>query len=107
MVDLFPVSPSSPAFVYLSPGGSICTITKSLFVSVFRQRLQANGISNPHLFRGHSFRRGGAQYAFSLGLPGEIIQVFGDWKSDAYKAYLELDMAAKSHLATAVAASLQ
>lgn len=107
MAELFPVTARSPAFVYRSAvDGSLCTITKSLFVSVFRQRLRANGVSDPHLFRGHSFRRGGAHYAFDLGVPGELIQVFGDWKSDAYKAYLNLDIPAKRQLALAVAHSL-
>jgi hypothetical protein len=32
-------------------------------------------------------------------VPGEIIQVFGDWASDAYKAYLEYSLPAKLQLA--------
>ena len=40
-------------------------------------------------YTGHSFRRGGATYAFRSGVPGELIQVMGDWKSDAYKRYFD------------------
>lgn len=35
------------------------------------------------------FCRGGATYAFRSGVPGELIQVMGDWKSDAYKRYFD------------------
>ena len=47
------------------------------------------GVDNPSRFRGHSFRRGGATWAFRAGVPGELIQIYGDWASDAYKCYLE------------------
>ena len=49
-------------------------------------------------FSGHSFRRGGATYLFKMGIPGELIQVMGDWHSDAYKAYLEIDLSTKFNL---------
>ena len=41
-------------------------------------------------YSSHSFRRGGATFAFSLGVRGELIQAQGDWVSDAYKLYLDL-----------------
>ncbi|XP_070173454.1 inositol 1,4,5-trisphosphate-gated calcium channel ITPR3-like [Littorina saxatilis] len=34
-------------------------------------------------FSSHSFRRGGAAWALSCGVPGEIVKVMGDWKSNA------------------------
>ena len=42
----------------------------------------------PNLFSTHIFRRGGATFAFQSGIPSELIQLQGDWKSDAYKKYL-------------------
>ena len=38
---------------------------------------------------GHSFKRGGATWAFNAGLPGGVIQDIGMWKSDAYLRYIE------------------
>ena len=29
------------------------------------------------------------------GVPGELIQIYGDWASDAYKAYLEFSVESK------------
>lgn len=37
----------------------------------------------------HSFRRGGATWALSVGVPGEIIKSLGDWHSTAYLSYLD------------------
>ena len=35
---------------------------------------------------------------FQAGLPGEVIQIMGDWKSDAYKLYLDIDIDSKFKL---------
>ena len=35
--------------------------------------------------------RGGASWAFSSEIPVELIQLYGDWKGDAYKNYLRFN----------------
>ena len=57
------------------------------------------GVEDASLLTGHSFRRGGATWAFQAGLPGELIQISGDWASDAYKQYLEFTITNKITLA--------
>eukprot|EP00892_Ulva_mutabilis_P002404 jgi/Ulvmu1/12164/UM085_0028.1 len=42
---------------------------------------------------GHSFRRGGASYAFRAGVPDVLIQRQGDWQSMAYREFLTLPAA--------------
>ena len=79
---------------------------KTQFVSVFRSRLARMGVPNPSRFRGHSFRRGGATWAFQTGVPGELIQIYGDWASDAYKCYLEFSENAKLRVAREMVSSL-
>ena len=37
---------------------------------------------------GHSFR-GGACWALSQNIPGEVIKIMGDWKSTVYMSYLD------------------
>lgn len=41
-------------------------------------------------FSSHSFRRGGCLHAFRSGVPADLLQLHGDWKSDAYMRYLSL-----------------
>jgi len=38
-------------------------------------------------------------FPFRCGVPGELIQIFGDWASDAYKTYLEISLPAKVQVA--------
>jgi len=102
MCALIPASPMSPAFVLPSPDGSLSPVIKRQVVQVFRQRLLSDGVPHTHTYRGHSFRRGGANWAFQCGVPRELIQVFGDWSSDAYKGYLEFSLPAKLRIAKCV-----
>lgn len=106
MCDLIPACSTAPAFVLTSSDGSVFPITKRSFVQVFRRRLALADVPQAHTFRGHSFRRGGANWAFQCGVPGELIQVFGDWSSDAYKSYLEFALPAKLRVANCVSHGL-
>ena len=45
---------------------------------------------DPKLYSGHSFRRGAATWALQVGIPTEVIQVLGDWKSESYKNYIDI-----------------
>ena len=89
---------AGPAFVFLEDG-KIKYLTTSKFISTFRSVLISGGIDYASLFTGHSFRRGGASWAFQSGIPGELIQICGDWASDSYKQYLEFSMDNKVQLA--------
>ena len=95
MVQLVPALRSSPAF--LIPGlAGLVPLTKRSFVLHFRSCLSSAGILNACSFRGHSFRRGPASWAFRCGVPGELIQLYSDWSSDAY---LEFSLESKLALA--------
>jgi hypothetical protein len=50
---------------------------------------------DPDEYSSHSFRRGGASWAFSAEVPSELIQLYGDWSSDAYKKYLRFKLDVK------------
>ena len=89
---------AGPAFVFLDQGKP-CWLTRSIFITAFRAVLKSGGVKDAALFTGHSFRRGGATWAFQAGIPGELIQICGDWASDAYKRYLEFSMDDKLNLA--------
>ena len=92
-------------FVFIDSVGSLSPVIKRQFVQVFRDRLFSAAIPHAHTYRGHSFRRGGANWAFQCGVPGELIQVFGDWSSDAYKSSLEFSLPAKLRVARLVSSS--
>ena len=49
----------------------------------------------PKYYSSHSFRRGGASLAFESNVTTELIQLHGDWRSDAYKEYLKFSLEKK------------
>ena len=82
---LCPLSAAAPAFVSDSTGTPMVgrdfnTRLKSVVAAT---GLEINTISS------HSFRRGGASWALQSGIPGEVVQQLGDWKSDCYRQYLD------------------
>ena len=96
---------SGAAFTFKNKG-RIAWLTVSKFIRTFRSILSKGGFKHAHLFTGHSFRRGGATWAFQSGVSGEVIQVLGDWSSDAYKQYLEFSMQDRLNLAALFAHKL-
>ena len=66
-------------------------ITYRHFQKVFKHMICLLGL-NPSEFSSHSFRRGGATYAFSSSVPGELIKYHGGWASEAYWIYLQFSL---------------
>ena len=101
MLHRVPARPKDPLFVVPTTSGSK-PIVYSLFHQILRAYLSTIGLDSSQ-YSSHSFRRGGATFAFSIGLPGELIQSQGDWKSDAYKVYLEMDISDRVKVAKTMA----
>ena len=57
------------------------------FMKMLRSALKGAGVE-PAGYSTHSFRSGGATWAFNSGVPGEIIKIVGNWKSDCYLRYI-------------------
>ena len=105
MVQLMPANPSDPLFSLGSKGVAV-PLSKQAFLSHFRALVGRAGGPAPHRFSCPSFRRGGASWAFRIGMPGELIQVYGDWASECYKLYLDVSMDSKYLFARAIKSSM-
>ena len=90
MITLIPAENESPAFCILK-GKLLVPVTYYLFQNVLRKLIKEIG-EDPKQYSSHSFRRGGATWAFSSNIPSELIQLYGDWSSDAYKTYLKFSL---------------
>lgn len=98
---------SAPLFSVRNTSSESCQpITYSQFSRFLARSIQAIG-AHPSAFSPHSFRRGGATFAFDCGLPAEFIKLQGDWRSDAYLVYLELTDNQKRAAVAAMAQNLQ
>ena len=99
------VSSPSPLFLYLSENGAQ-VLTYPKFISLLKHFLQRLGY-NSSLYSGHSFRRGGATFALECGIPADFIQSQGDWKSNAYKNYLDPSFTHRQTVMNKFASALQ
>jgi hypothetical protein len=85
-----------PLFSY-KEGSKVHFLTYSSFLTILQAVIKACGL-NADQYSGHSFRRGGATYAFSCGVPPMLIKAQGDWKSQAYQAYVDISLDQQWHM---------
>ena len=83
------VPPTSPAFSSQC-GASVVPITCAQFDARLRICLEQANLP-AHRFSGHSFRRGGATWAYQVGIPAETIRSLGDWRSSCYLRYVSVN----------------
>ena len=100
----FPVTQPSPAFLHYRKGHA-APITHSAFTDKLRKVLSHAGFP-ANKFSGHSFRRGGASYAFRCGDPVELISLQGDWSSDAVLLYIAQPLERRLSVAKLIAQNI-
>ena len=105
MITEFPTrNGSDPAF-QIYHGRKVIPVTYFKFHFYLRRLLQEAGYKS-ELFSSHSFRRGGASYAFQCSVPDQLIKLQGDWQSDAYQRYLDFSLVDRSTVFLQMAAHL-
>ena len=98
-------APASAPFFCVPRNGSLRPLTYTDFTSSIKSLISRIGL-HPTDFSPHSFRRGGATFAFQAGVPERLIQRHGDWRSDAYRRYLALPLSQRTMVADLMAAGL-
>ena len=96
--------PDSQAFTFLHPPDLILSL-----IPWFLKRLSAilsaiRPLAKDHAC--HSFRRGGASFAFYSRVPVELIKMLGDWHSDAVLLYLTVPLAIRLQSVKTIAKSI-
>jgi hypothetical protein len=81
-----PLGAKRPLFNFLVAGREVA-LTQESFVSRLKGLLKGVGLNSGE-YSAHSLRRGGASYAFQLGLSPLQIKLRGDWSSDSYEQYI-------------------
>lgn len=66
-------------------------VTHKTFTERLKKLLGQSGLE-PSLFSGHSFRRGGASYLYSVGGSTLMVQVLGSWSSQIFTRYIYLSV---------------
>lgn len=99
-----PAPENSPFFCTVT-SGIVKPISHYVFTKFLKDRITAIGL-NPQDYSPHSFRRGGASFAFQAGVPERLIQQHGDWRSDVYLRYLTFSLSTRTQVADIMAANL-
>ena len=77
------------AFTFQEDGARL-SISHEMLVKATKLLFAANGGKASEV-SGHSYRRGGATFAFMAGVPDILIQHQGDWQSMAYRMYVDMN----------------
>lgn len=96
------VSVNQPLFNYTASDGKTRFLNHSVFMSLLKTVLCKCNV-NINDYSGHSFRRGGCSYAFSLGISPLLIKLRGDWRSEAYQRYVNIKPEQHMNLAQTLA----
>jgi hypothetical protein len=67
-------------------------LTRKALTNTLRNALVAARVPNAELYKGHSFRRGGATSLARVGVADSVIKTVGRWKSHAYQLYVDIDL---------------
>jgi hypothetical protein len=67
-------------------------LTRKALTKWLRDALIAARVPNAELYKGHSFRRGGATSLHRVGVADSVIKTIGRWKSHAYQLYVDIDL---------------
>ena len=87
LYSLVDIPETAPAFSY-SPTRFI---DHRSYTTHLKKLLVKAGL-DPAWYSGHSFRRGGASYLYSIGGTTLMVQVLGDWASQVFTRYLHLSL---------------
>ena len=96
-LDLFTHLKQLFATVKSCPESPALSFSRNQFINhrSFTERLKVlikKAGLDPSLYSGHSFRRGGASYLYSIGGTTLMVQVLGEWSSQIFTRYLSLSI---------------
>ena len=79
-------------FTLWGGGGGGNSLYYREFQNKLRNCLKSANVFNYQSYSSHSFRRGSMTFAFLCRIPGPIIKLLGNWKSDCYLKYIEFPL---------------
>lgn len=99
-----PLEKNRPLFNYKFAGNELL-VTQSTFAKRLKSIL-SSVLLNSSLYSAHSLRRGGASYAFEIGISPIQIKLRGDWASDAFERYVFISSGATKQVASSLSTEI-
>ena len=85
---LIPYTPTDHIFKL----NNTTSLTYRAFQVKLRDTLKLANVEYPNSYSSHSYRRGGTTFCFLCGIPLQVIRLLGNWRSDAFLAYIEFPL---------------
>ena len=95
----------APLCLYRGRGGLAHQVSISIMSGALKKAAFLCN-KDPIDYSSHSLRSGGATEMFLGGCSDTTVQLFGRWKSDAYKAYIRIETSTNSRISTRMISSL-
>ena len=95
MINTIPAKPYHNLLSFTNQYGELLPITYRDLTVQMRAWLDKVGVKDSRLYLSHSLRWGATTKAFKSGIPEETIMTMGDWSSQCYKNYIEVDLESK------------
>ena len=83
--------PTHPVLGYPHQGDMV-PLTYGKLAQQYQSWISQLGLDVSKGYTLHGLRRGGTNHALTVGICGEDVQLMGDWKTQAYMAYVDLTM---------------
>jgi len=96
------IKTNPPLFSYVDAKNNVSCLVYDSFVKRLKDCLVRAGYPADQ-YSGHSFRRGGCSFSFSIGIPSILIKLRGDWKSNCYERYVNVSQDMNRKVAHALA----
>lgn len=87
MISTVAAPPTAPAFS-IPKNGEFVPLTYPQLAKKLRKWTENSNL-DPKKFTSHCLRRGGASWLDEQGVPESVIAVLGDWRTTAFKAYID------------------
>ena len=96
MINTIPARGFHNLLSYTNAKGEVVPITYRDLTIQMRKWLTLVGVKQVNRYSSHSLHRGGTTQMFKSGLSEKTIMTLGDWSSQCYKNYIEIDMDARA-----------
>ena len=97
--------PTDALFGYYAANGAWHPLEYDELLHELKELMRKTG-NDPAAYAAHSFRRGGATHAYLIGLPEHTIRLLGDWKSNVWREYAEVQLHQRQQAAARLASTL-
>ena len=91
LFKLVPADDTDPCFSYRNTKNVLEALTYAQLSKQLKEWVQATG-RDPTKYTLHGMRRGSTMHTYHAGLDAESLCLIGDWCTDTYKRYIDVDL---------------